>query len=237
MRIGACSALVTGGASGLGAAAARRLRAEGARVVIADRDGEAARELAAALGPGAEAVEADVRDERDLRRAVAVAAGAGPLRVAVACAGVPGRGRVLGRAGPLPLAVFADAVAVNLTGTFNLLRLAAAEMAGAAPDPDRHRGVVLMTASAAAFEGQVGQAAYRRPRAASSRSRWRPRATWPDMPSASSRSPRARWRPRWSRGSRTRRSPRSRPRAPTRRAWDARRSSPRWCCTRWRATT
>jgi NAD(P)-dependent dehydrogenase (short-subunit alcohol dehydrogenase family) len=154
------SAVVTGGASGLGAAAARRLHEAGAAVVIADLPGGRGPALAAELGGRARFVAADVRDERALAGAVETAAAMAPLRVAVACAGVAPAGRVLGRDGPLPLGDFAAVVEVNLVGTFNLLRLAAAAMAGTEPRADGERGVIVMTASAAASEGQVGQAAY-----------------------------------------------------------------------------
>jgi NAD(P)-dependent dehydrogenase (short-subunit alcohol dehydrogenase family) len=154
------SAVVTGGASGLGAAAVRRLHADGAAVVIADLAGGPGSALAAELGGGARFVAADVRDPSALGAAVDAALEAGPLRAAVACAGVAPAGRVLGRDGPLPLGDFASVVEINLVGTFNLLRLAAAGMAGGEPDADGQRGVVVLTSSVAATEGQVGQAAY-----------------------------------------------------------------------------
>jgi len=154
------SAIVTGGASGLGAAVARRLHLAGAAVVIADLPGERGPALAAELGGRGRFVAADVRDPEALGGAVEAAAAMAPLRVAVACAGVAPAGRVLGRGGPLPLGDFAAVVEVNLIGTFNLLRLAAAAMAGTDPRADGERGVIVMTASVAATEGQVGQAAY-----------------------------------------------------------------------------
>jgi len=151
--------LVTGGASGLGAATARWALAAGARAVLVDRPGSAGAEVAASLGGRASFAAADVTDAEQLAAAVDSAAQAGTLRVAVACAGVATPGRVLGRQGPLPLEAFRAVVEVNLVGTFNLLRLAAAAMAGN-PLADEDRGVVVMTASVAAYEGQVGQAAY-----------------------------------------------------------------------------
>jgi len=154
------SALVTGGASGLGAATAARLHAAGARVVIADLPGDLGPGVAAGLGEGAFFVAADVRDEGPLRAAVEAAVAAAPLRVAVAAAGIAPGMRVLGRAGPHPLADFQRVVDVNLVGAFNTLRLAAEAMAVNEPDADRIRGVVVLTASVAAYEGQIGQAAY-----------------------------------------------------------------------------
>jgi NAD(P)-dependent dehydrogenase (short-subunit alcohol dehydrogenase family) len=150
-------ALVSGGASGLGLATAKALTGAGAAVVIADlpssRGEEAARELGGAFAP------TDVTDEAMVQAAVDLARSMGPLRVAVSCAGIGNPGRVVGKNGPLPLEQFARVVTVNLVGTFNVIRLAAAAMA--ATDPvDGERGVIVNTASAAAFDGQIGQAAY-----------------------------------------------------------------------------
>ena len=152
-------ALVTGGASGLGEATVRRLHADGAAVVVVDlpsSDGEA---LAAELGDRARFAPADVRDEAQVQAAVDAARELGTLRVVVNCAGVGTPGRVVGRKGPLPLQTFADVVSINLVGTFNVLRLAAAAMLENEP-VDGDRGVVVMTASIAAYDGQIGQAAY-----------------------------------------------------------------------------
>ncbi|HJZ60854.1 MAG TPA: SDR family NAD(P)-dependent oxidoreductase, partial [Miltoncostaeaceae bacterium] len=160
MALTGASALVTGGASGLGAATAARLHAAGARVVIADLPGDLGPGVAAGLGEGAFFVAADVRDEGPLRAAVEAAVAAAPLRVAVAAAGIAPGMRVLGRAGPHPLADFQRVVDVNLVGAFNTLRLAAEAMAVNEPDADGIRGVVVLTASVAAYEGQIGQAAY-----------------------------------------------------------------------------
>ena len=152
-------ALVTGGASGLGEATVRRLHAEGAAVVIVDLPSSAGAALADELGERARFAAADVRDEGQVQAAIDAAAELGTLRVVVTCAGVGTPGRVLGRKGPLPLETFADVVGINLVGTFNVLRLAAAAMVENEP-VDGDRGVVVMTASIAAYDGQIGQAAY-----------------------------------------------------------------------------
>jgi NAD(P)-dependent dehydrogenase (short-subunit alcohol dehydrogenase family) len=152
-------ALVTGGASGLGRAVAERLAGEGLAVVVADLSTSPGAAVAESLGEGAVFSPTDVRSEADVAAALAAAEGLGELRVVVTCAGVATPGRILGREGPLALARFREVVDVNLVGTFNVLRLAAERMAGL-PPRDGERGVVVMTASVAAFEGQVGQAAY-----------------------------------------------------------------------------
>ena len=152
-------ALVTGGASGLGGATTRRLVADGARVVVADLPGSPGADLAAELGSGVRFVPTDVRDEAQVQAAVDAAAELGELRLAVTCAGVGTPGRVVGRGGPLALDTFRTVVDINLVGTFNTLRLAAAAMLANEPR-DGDRGVVVMTASIAAYDGQIGQAAY-----------------------------------------------------------------------------
>jgi len=153
--------VVTGGGSGLGAATARRLAAAGANVAIIDLAREAGARLAAELGPRASAAVADVADETQVAAAIDGARKAwGAVHGAVSCAGIAGAERILGRNGPHPLATFRRAVEVNLVGTFNVLRLAAQAMADNAPDPEGERGVIINTASVAAFDGQVGQAAY-----------------------------------------------------------------------------
>ena len=156
------AAVVTGGASGLGAATVRALTAAGVAVTVLDLDDERGRALAAELGGHTTFVRTDVTDEASVQAAVADAAGKDrPLRIAVNCAGIGYAGRVLGRDGsPHELAAFTRTVMVNLVGTFNVLRLAAAEMARTEPGADGERGVVLNTASIAAYDGQIGQAAY-----------------------------------------------------------------------------
>jgi NAD(P)-dependent dehydrogenase (short-subunit alcohol dehydrogenase family) len=148
-------ALVAGGASGLGEATARELASRGARVTIADLNAERGAALASELG--GEFVEADVTDETQVQAAVDAA---GELRLAVSCAGIGWAERTVKKDGPAALAPFEAVVRVNLIGTFNVLRLAAASMAANEPDPEGERGVVVMTASIAAFEGQIGQTAY-----------------------------------------------------------------------------
>lgn len=157
MRIEGCSAIITGGASGLGLATATALAKQGAAVVIADLPGSAGAERAAELGAAFAPV--DVTDSDSLQGAVDAATALGPLRVLVCCAGLGDPGKVLGRNGPLPLEAFQRIISVNLIGTFNAIRLAAAAMAATHP-VDQERGVIVCTASVAAFEGQVGQAAY-----------------------------------------------------------------------------
>jgi NAD(P)-dependent dehydrogenase (short-subunit alcohol dehydrogenase family) len=153
-------ALVTGGASGLGRATAEALSAAGAGVVLVDLERSDGAAVAEGLGERARFVPADVTREDDVATAVAAAAELGPLAVTVNCAGIGTPGRVLGRSGPLPLETFAQVVAVNLIGTFNVVRLAAAAMVAAGDPVDGERGVIVNTASVAAFEGQIGQAAY-----------------------------------------------------------------------------
>ncbi len=159
--------LVTGGASGLGEATVRMLAAAGARVVAADlKEGDGAA-LAAALGGNVRFVRTDVADEASAKGAVAAAIDAfGALNGLVNCAGIVHAERVLGRDGPHALASFTRAVNINLIGSFNLTRLAAAEMAKTTPNAEGERGVIVYTASVAAFDGQIGQAAYAASKAA-----------------------------------------------------------------------
>ncbi|MGW4029484.1 3-hydroxyacyl-CoA dehydrogenase [Streptomyces sp. NPDC004838] len=158
MRIDSTSsALVTGGASGLGRATAERLAAASAKVVVFDlpsSDGEAvAKEMGAVFVPG------DVTSESDVTTAVAAATALAPLRVTVNCAGIGGAGRTVGKDGPYDLDRFRKVVEVNLVGTFNVIRLAAAAMTGNEP-LDGDRGVIVNTASVAAYDGQIGQCSY-----------------------------------------------------------------------------
>jgi NAD(P)-dependent dehydrogenase (short-subunit alcohol dehydrogenase family) len=161
MQIQGSTFLVSGGASGLGAACVRTLAAAGGQVMIADLNKDGGEHLAAELGGRARFAVTDVTDEASVRNAVGLAvASFGSLHGAVACAGIAVAERLLGKNGPHPLATFAKVVTVNLIGTFNLLRLAAEAMAKNAPNGGGERGVVVMTASVAAFEGQIGQSAY-----------------------------------------------------------------------------
>ena len=153
------AAIVTGGGSGLGEATALRLAASGCRVAVLDLNGEAAEAVAGQVG--GESAACDVGDEASAEAAFAAAAARhGPARLLVNCAGVAPAGRIVGRGGPLRLADFERVIRVNLIGTFNMLRLAAAEMRGLDPDEDGERGVIVNTASIAGYEGQIGQSAY-----------------------------------------------------------------------------
>jgi NAD(P)-dependent dehydrogenase (short-subunit alcohol dehydrogenase family) len=157
MEIQGTRALVAGGASGLGAATARGLHAAGADVVIADLNEEAGQALVGELGERAQFVRTDVTSESDVQAAVDAAAG---LRISVSCAGIGWAQRVAGRRGPHALEPFERVFAVNVLGTFNVLRLAATAMVAAEPEADGERGVCVNTASIAAFDGQIGQIAY-----------------------------------------------------------------------------
>ncbi|KAA6435222.1 SDR family NAD(P)-dependent oxidoreductase [Agrococcus sediminis] len=151
-------ALVTGGASGLGLATTKALLAQGARVVVLDLGGTPAAEAAAAI-EGVTVVAADVRDEAQVSAALDAADALGDLRVVVNCAGVGDAAKVLGKQGPFPLAQFQRVIDINLVGTFNVIRLAVERMARTEPIGEE-RGVIVSTASVAAFDGQIGQAAY-----------------------------------------------------------------------------
>lgn len=155
-------ALVTGGASGLGAATARALAAGGMAVVVADVNRSAGEELAVELGPSARFVATDVRDEAEVERAVELAADAPQgLRVAVTCAGTAASIPTIDDDGrPYPAEVCRRIIDVNLIGTFHVLRFSAARMSSNDPDADGQRGVIVLTASASAFDGQPGQIAY-----------------------------------------------------------------------------
>jgi NAD(P)-dependent dehydrogenase (short-subunit alcohol dehydrogenase family) len=154
------SAIVTGGASGLGAATARRLAAAGAKVAVCDLNAQLAESVAAEIG--GVAVVCDVSDAASAEAAIVAASRAhGPARVLVNCAGIGVAKRVIGREGPMPLAEFDKVIRINLIGSFNMLRLATAEMSKLEPlAPNGERGVVISTASVAAYDGQIGQAAY-----------------------------------------------------------------------------
>jgi NAD(P)-dependent dehydrogenase (short-subunit alcohol dehydrogenase family) len=154
-------ALVTGGASGLGEATVRRLVSAGAGAVIVDLNEERGEALAKELGERTVFVRANVADAADVARAVDAAAGLGELRVAVSCAGIGPAAKVVGKDGsPHDLDLYRKVIEVNLIGTFNVLRLSSAAMAKLEPREDGERGVVVNTASVAAFEGQIGQVAY-----------------------------------------------------------------------------
>ena len=158
MKLDGVAAIVTGGGSGLGRATAEALAARGAKVAIFDLNPAIAEEAAKALGGLAFA--GDVADEAAASGGIAKAASAhGPARVLVNCAGIGVAKRVVGREGPQPLADFEKVIRVNLIGTFNMIRLAAAEMARLEPI-EGERGTIISTASIAAYDGQVGQAAY-----------------------------------------------------------------------------
>lgn len=152
-------AVVSGGASGLGRAAVERLVADGARVVLLDLEHSAGQQVAGCLGDRARFVAGDVRDEQAVQAGIDVAVGWGGPHVVVSCAGIGPPMRIVSRRGVHPLASFEHVVGVNLVGTFNVLRLAAAAMLDRDTE-DEERGVIVNTASVAAFEGQVGQAAY-----------------------------------------------------------------------------
>ncbi len=152
-------ALITGGGSGLGEATARRLHADGAAVVILDLDRSPGADVAASLGDRATFVAADVRDEEQVQAAIDAAREMGELRITVNCAGIGTPGRIVGKRGVHPLDDYKAVIEINLIGTFNVLRLAAAAMLENEPVAGE-RGVVTMTASVAAYDGQIGQAAY-----------------------------------------------------------------------------
>ncbi len=153
--------LIPGGASGLGAATARHFVAAGGKVVIADLDPEAGEKFAGGLGADARFVVADVTDEARVQEAVDTALKIfGALHGLVNCAGIATGERVVGKTGPHRLETFSRAININLVGSFNVLRLAVSAMTNNTPNLDGERGVIINTASIAAFEGQIGQAAY-----------------------------------------------------------------------------
>ncbi|MEF9482164.1 MULTISPECIES: 3-hydroxyacyl-CoA dehydrogenase [unclassified Ralstonia] len=150
--------IVTGGASGLGAGTARTLAEAGGKVVIADLNEAAGSALAQELG--GRFVRCDVTSEADGQAVVDAATSLGTLRGLVNCAGIATASRTVGKTGPHPLDQFARVININLIGTFNMIRLAATAMAGNTPNAGGERGVIINTASVAAFDGQIGQAAY-----------------------------------------------------------------------------
>ena len=160
MNIAGHSAVVTGGGSGMGAETARRLTAAGTKVAVLDRDEEAASAVAAEIG--GLGLACDVADAAGVENAIARAREVhGPARICVNCAGIATAQRIVGRSGPAPLDGFRRVIEVNLIGTFNVMRVCAAAMAGLDPVSDTgERGVMIATASVAAWEGQIGQAAY-----------------------------------------------------------------------------
>jgi NAD(P)-dependent dehydrogenase (short-subunit alcohol dehydrogenase family) len=161
MKISACTAVVTGGASGLGRATAERLLASGGRVALLDLPRSAGADVAKTLGDSAAFFAADVTKADDVSGALdAAMARFGALHVLVNCAGIGAAEKTFGKRGPAELAAFTRVIEVNLIGTFNCIRLAAAHLAKNAPNEEGERGVIVNTASVAAFDGQIGQAAY-----------------------------------------------------------------------------
>lgn len=161
MQLEQVRAVITGGASGLGHAVARRLVAAGAKVALFDVNDEKGRAAASALGPLATFQRTDVTSEEGVATNVGAAREAmGGLNVVVNCAGILGAGRVLGKEGPMPLSTFSGTVMVNLVGSFNVAKAAAQLMQANAAGDDGERGAIVNTASVAAYEGQIGQAAY-----------------------------------------------------------------------------
>ncbi|MBI5013953.1 MAG: SDR family NAD(P)-dependent oxidoreductase [Deltaproteobacteria bacterium] len=161
MKMSECVAIVTGGASGLGEAVVRNFVAKGGKAAILDVQEERGNRLAAELGSSAVFARTDVTSEESVAAAIEKTIGAfGRLNVVVNCAGIVTPGKVIGRNGPMPLAAYEGVIRVNLVGSFNVIRLAAEKMAGNEPNEEGERGVVVSTASVAAYEGQIGQAAY-----------------------------------------------------------------------------
>ncbi|RPH62413.1 MAG: SDR family NAD(P)-dependent oxidoreductase, partial [Burkholderiales bacterium] len=152
--------LVTGGASGLGGATARMVVDGGGKVLIADVNAELGEKFAAQLGPAAKFVRCDVTGEADAKAAVDAAQSMGRLVGLVNCAGIGPAAKTVGKDGPHPLDMFSKVIGINLIGTFNMIRIAAAAMTKNEPNDEGERGVIVNTASVAAFDGQIGQAAY-----------------------------------------------------------------------------
>lgn len=161
MNINQTKAFITGGVSGLGLAVARHFVAAGGKAALLDINDEAGAAAEAELGDAVKYINADVTSEASIESAVAAANDfMGGINVAVNCAGVIGAGRVLGREGPMPLEFFSKVIQINLIGTFNVCKSVALVMEQNTPNEDGERGVIINTASVAAFEGQIGQAAY-----------------------------------------------------------------------------
>jgi len=159
MKLSNTAAVITGGASGLGEATARYFASQGATVTLLDRDAERGPKIAEEIG--GHFVQTDVTDDTSVTAAIAFAVEKmGKITAAVNCAGIGTVGKTLGKEGPLPLSTFQTTIDVNLVGSFNVARLAAAEMAKNEPDEDGERGVIINTASVAAFDGQKGQVSY-----------------------------------------------------------------------------
>jgi NAD(P)-dependent dehydrogenase (short-subunit alcohol dehydrogenase family) len=159
MDITGCAAIVTGGASGLGAASAAMLAEAGAKVAILDVNDDGARAVAQKIG--GLAVHCDVTSAEQTAAAIAAAKDKhSAARIVLNCAGVGPAKRIVGRDGPMPLGDFERVIAINLIGTFNVMRLVAVDMQALAPGQDGERGIIICTASVAAYEGQIGQAAY-----------------------------------------------------------------------------
>jgi len=159
MQLTGTTALVTGGASGLGLASVQTLHAAGARVVVVDLPSSNGKVVAEELGAGVQFAPADVTDADQVQAAIDLAAAEAPLRVVVNCAGIGIAERTVGKNGPASLEAYTRIINVNLIGTFNVIRLAAARIA-TTEEVDGERGVIVNTASVAAFDGQIGQAAY-----------------------------------------------------------------------------
>jgi NAD(P)-dependent dehydrogenase (short-subunit alcohol dehydrogenase family) len=223
MQISGNVALVTGGASGLGLATIRRLHDAGASVVILDLPTSNGTEVAKDLGDRAAFTPGDVTNPFDVEAALdaAAALAGGPPRIVVNCAGIGNAARTAGKDGPFPLEAFTKVIQVNLIGTFNVIRLAASRMSQV-DEQDGERGVVVNTASVAAFDGQIGQAAYSASKGG---------IVGMTLPVARDLacSPR-----RCSAGCPRSRSSRSAGRSPTRPGWASPRSTPRWPRTSWR---
>jgi len=161
MKVEGSVALVTGGASGLGAATVREILAHGGKAMILDRPQSEGAAVAKELGANAAFVGADVTSESDVAAAVAQTVERfGTIHINVNCAGTGAAMKTTSKGGPMPLEIFAKVIEINLIGTFNVLRLAATQMAKNTPNADGERGVIVNTASVAAFDGQIGQAAY-----------------------------------------------------------------------------